>query len=480
MYEETEEIDLVSLFFTVLHKYRQILAVAMICAVLGGVLGVYKYSRSRVDAEQTVEQEYEQAMTEYHDLQIQREAAVNSFKLQLKQNEAEQERSEYDIEHAQEYISKSVLNSLDPYKVSMSTAIYCISTGYKIQPGMTYQDPDYTGAVLSAYSSLLTDHSAVSEIAQQFNMEERYLSELINVQVDPETHLLTISIYAQTEDTSRAILDAVMERFGQLRSTIASTVAPHTVKQVSVSTSTTVQSWLRETQRTSDDNITALQTRMTELQNAHDVLEENLADAQQALSDLHQPQRPATGRSSAVKYAVLGFLLGGVAAAGIAVVRFLTAGKVYSAQELHRTTGLAVLGALAVPCTKKLRGLDKQINKWERRPDGSTDGEILDLIAATILNRAPEANRILVTGDVDDALLSALAQGLQTAAALQGRTVTAAPSILRSAATVSQAVQADAIILAADCRSTRYTSVRAQDEQIRDLGKKIFGCVVYE
>ena len=33
MYEETEEIDLVSLFFTVLHKYRQILAVAMICAV---------------------------------------------------------------------------------------------------------------------------------------------------------------------------------------------------------------------------------------------------------------------------------------------------------------------------------------------------------------------------------------------------------------------------------------------------------------
>ena len=130
MYEETEEIDLVSLFFTVLHKYRQILAVAMICAVLGGVLGVYKYSRSRVDAEQTVEQEYEQAMTEYHDLQIQREAAVNSFKLQLKQNEAEQERSEYDIEHAQEYISKSVLNSLDPYKVSMSTAIYCISTGY--------------------------------------------------------------------------------------------------------------------------------------------------------------------------------------------------------------------------------------------------------------------------------------------------------------------------------------------------------------
>ena len=52
MYEETEEIDLVSLFFTVLHKYRQILAVAMICAVLGGVLGVYKYSRSRADAEQ--------------------------------------------------------------------------------------------------------------------------------------------------------------------------------------------------------------------------------------------------------------------------------------------------------------------------------------------------------------------------------------------------------------------------------------------
>ena len=480
MYEEQEEIDLISLLFTVLHKYRQILVVAVLCAVLGGVLGVYKYNQSRADAEKSAEQEYEEALAAYHDEKVQRESAVNSFKLQIKQNETEQSRSEYDIEHTQEYMEKSVLNSLDPYKVSMSTAVYYVTTGYKIQPGVTYQDPDYTAAVLSAYSSLLTDHSAISAIAQQFNMEERYLAELINVKIDNNTQLLTINTYAQTEDTSRAILDAVLEHFSELHSTISSTIGFHKAMQISLTTTTTVQTWLRDTQRTADDNITSLQNRMTELQNSHDVLEENLADAQQALADLQQPQKPATGSSSAAKYAAIGFLLGMVVMAGIATVQFLMAGKVYSARELHRTTGLSVLGTLASDRSRKVKGLDKQINKWEERPDGSTDAQIVDLIAATILNRAPEADHILVTGDIPAQQLSALSEALQAANALQGKTVAAAECILHTAATVEQVVHADAVVLAADCTSTRYLEIRAQDERIRALGKEILGCVVYE
>ena len=41
-YEHTEEIDLVALFFTLLHKYRQLFAGAVICAVLLGAAGAVK------------------------------------------------------------------------------------------------------------------------------------------------------------------------------------------------------------------------------------------------------------------------------------------------------------------------------------------------------------------------------------------------------------------------------------------------------
>lgn len=474
MYEESEEINLVSLLFTVLHKYRQLFVAAVICAVLGGALGVYKYSNAD---KQSIEQNYQEALTEYRNEKLQKETEVSSYKTQLQQNETEQERSQDDIEHTQEYISKSVLNTLDPYEVSVSTAIYYISTGYKIQPGMSYQDPDYTNAVLSAYSSMLNDHSAVSAIAQQFGMEERYLSELVNVSVDNNTDLLTINVYAQTDSDSRAILDAVTQHLEALHDTIAETVAPHTVKNVSVSTSTTVQTWLRDTQRASNDNITSLQKRLSDLQSSHSQLEENLATAQQALDELQEPAKPGAGIA---KYAVIGFVVGIILVAGVATVQFLAAGKVYSARELHQTTGLAVLGVLTSDRSKKVKGLDKQINKWEHRPDGSTDAEIVDLIAATIHNRAPEAEHILVTGDIPAQQLAALSEALQAANALQGKTVAAAENILKSAATVPQVVHADAVILAADCTGTRYVDVNEQNEKIRGLGKSILGCVVYE
>ena len=44
--EYEQEIDLVSLFFAVLHKYRQIFAAAVACAVLFGAVGMFKHVRS--------------------------------------------------------------------------------------------------------------------------------------------------------------------------------------------------------------------------------------------------------------------------------------------------------------------------------------------------------------------------------------------------------------------------------------------------
>lgn len=49
--EYEQEIDLVSLFFAVLHKYRQIFAAAVACAVLFGAVGMFKHVRSQKAAE---------------------------------------------------------------------------------------------------------------------------------------------------------------------------------------------------------------------------------------------------------------------------------------------------------------------------------------------------------------------------------------------------------------------------------------------
>ena len=116
----------------------------------------------------------------------------------------------------------------------------------------------------------------------------------------------------------------------------------------------------------------------------------------------------------------------------------------------------------------------------EHRPDGSTDAEMIRLMAATIASRAPEAKHILITGDLPADQLTALAAALQDTGALRAQMVTAAESILTCAATVPQVTSADAIVLAADCTCSHYTAVNDQNEQIQRLGKNILGCIVFE
>ena len=202
-----------------------------------------------------------------------------------------------------------------------------------------------------------------------------------------------------------------------------------------------------------------------------------------AKSDWKNTSEPALGggaASSVAKYLLIGFLLGGVLACGVVVVKFLLDGMVYSASELNRSTGLPVLGALASDRTKKAGKLDAKLYQMEGRPDGSADAEMLCLMAQTIRSRAPEAKNILVTGDLPADQLEALAAALQATEPLRGQSVTAAESILKAAATVPHVVAADAIVLAADCTVTRTDAVREQNEKIVRLGKQILGCIVYE
>ena len=223
---QEQEIDLVSLFFAVAHRYKQMAAAAVICAVLFGGFGAVKGMLNQRAIDEAIangeevprtsaEQQYEEDMVEYREAQTKHDTDVTSYKQQLNQNEADQVRAQFDIDNAQEYIDKSVRQKLDPYNVYTSETRFYITTDYKIMPGMDYQNPDYTSAVLSAYNSLLTSHESIITIADQFSMEERYMRELISVSVDNATRLLTITTYGEDADEASRIMDLMLKRMEQ-------------------------------------------------------------------------------------------------------------------------------------------------------------------------------------------------------------------------------------------------------------------------
>lgn len=482
--EQEEEIDLVSLLFTVLRKYRQMLAVALACAVIfGAVAGIQTTSNGAVSAD--AQEEYDAAMTEYRQKKADYDAAVRQYKLDTTSNEQAQADTQKALEDAQTYAAHSMLSNLDAHNVWTARADLYIKTNYQIMPGSAYQNPDNTSAVVQAYANLLVNGDAMDKAADALKLQARFLREVVTAEPVQNANgtysgLLTLRVNAADQNSAEKILNVLLGHLDEVQASISAAIGSHTVATVAQSCSCIVSTDLLAQQQAQSDNIAALQTQMQTLQAAREQLDETYADTQANWATVSEPVlRPAL-LSSIVKFALIGFVVGVFVVAGIICVQFLAAGRVYSAKELKRSCGLPILGALASEKSKTAQKLDAALNRAEGRPNGSTDAEMLCLMAETIRSRAPQAHRVLVTGDLPAEQLTALAAALQATDALRSVTVTAAESILKAAATVSHVVAADAIVLAADCTVTRTDAVREQNEKIVRLGKQILGCIVYE
>lgn len=473
---QEEEPDLAALMMTLLHKLKPILLTAVVCAVLfGGVAGVRAARGGSTSAEE--QKAYEQALDEYEQKKADYAFEQKQYEQSTANNQQMQKQAQETLEQAQDYAENSLLGQLNAYNVWTAQADVYVDAA----------DASRTAALLTAYSNQLTSGDALEQAAEAVNLQARYLTGVIAAEpqvsgTETVTYsgVLTLRAYAADQVRAQAMLDAMLGQLNRLHDSISAAVGSHGVRVISTGISQGVSVELRAAQQENNAEIQELQSQLVELQSAQQTLDDNLASAKSTWESAEEPALGGGAVSSVAKYLLIGFLLGGVFACGVVVVKFLLDGMVYSASELNRSTGLPVLGALASDRTKKAGKLDAKLYQMEGRPDGSADAEMLCLMAQTIRSRAPEAKNILVTGDLPADQLEALAAALQATEPLRGQSVTAAESILKAAATVPHVVAADAIVLAADCTVTRTDAVREQNEKIVRLGKQILGCIVYE
>lgn len=473
---QEEETDLAALMMTLLHKLKPILLTAVVCAVLfGGVAGVQAAKGGSTSAEK--QKVYEQALDEYEQKKADYAFEQKQYEQSTANNQQMQKQAQETLEQAQDYAENSLLGQLNAYNVWTAQADVYVDAA----------DASRTAALLTAYSNQLTSGDALEQAAEAVNLQARYLTGAIAAEPQVSgtetvaySGVLTLRAYAADQVRAQAMLDAMLGQLNRLHDSISAAVGSHDVRVISTGISQGVSMELRAAQQENNADIQELQSQLVELQSAQQTLDDNWNSTKSDWKNISEPALGGGAASSVAKYLLIGFLLGGVLACGVVVVKFLLDGMVYSASELNRSTGLPVLGALASDRTKKAGKLDAKLYQMEGRPDGSADAEMLCLMAQTIRSRAPEAKNILVTGDLPADQLEALAAALQATEPLRGQSVTAAESILKAAATVPHVVAADAIVLAADCTVTRTDAVREQNEKIVRLGKQILGCIVYE
>ena len=428
------------LLFAALYQWRRILIAALVFAILlAGVAAVFQWKN-------TSPAQPEQLQTE--------EDAYQKQKLLL---ETKRDHILKLMDSQQTYNATSPLMLLDPCSVYKATVQLVVQTDYQILPGMTYQNPDNTDAILQAYAVHLKGEDILQSAAETLKLDTKHLSELILVeQKSGSIRSLAITVYFYNAEGAEQILSAVTNCVLAAKPQIEQAVGAHSINTVSSGVSEQIDLTLADKQ-------TAAITRV-------DTLKKSLADIETQLSALQAPVFSGNGFSfkTILIFSVIGAILGAGLTACIVWVRHIAGTKVYSARTLKNRTGMRILAC--VPTADKQNPIDRWLNKLEGR---SLDENQAVLAAAAIRNYCLSGKKVLITCD-RDCTSPAFTDAMEKA----GVQAIFAGSLMQDAAAVEALPGCDAVVLLAKCGCTANDTIERSMELIADQDKQLLGCVL--
>lgn len=432
------------MIFAALRRWRAVLAVAVL---LGLLLGGWK-GLSSVTAPPDLTQQQE-------DMELYEAESVV-----LKQKLVTLGQS---IKNQKKYVEESVLMQIDPfncYEVRMS--LY-VETDYQIMPGMSYQNPDNTTAVLYAYRALVYSEGVLDKMAQTLESESLYMNELITVKLPEDASgTLTVQVMVPNGEKAQQMLDLLVSSMESAKDQVSSAVAQHELYIVEKNIGTRVDTSLAETQKRELNRVDELVTSQSETKTA--------------LNNLRKPTVSGTSAGAVVRqaviFAVIGVIVGAVVTVGVLWVMHIGDSKVYSVRTLENRVPVNVLGVTA---HKKLKN---PIDRWLCALEGRGTEDRTEILATDIRYRLAGASSLLVTGTTEKSCRQALVRALEKA--VPGVKIIDGDSLPSSAAALEALNGCDAVVLVEACGVSRYEAVETAQNLVRDYNKQLIGCVVLD
>ena len=455
-----QEIDLKDLMFAVLRKWRPIIVIAVVFAVLLGALKTVKGIRQLGD---------EEYVKKNQDTYVMNLDQYNSTKGRL---EKEIENLQQNIESQQEYKDHSILMYINPYDEYVETATFYISTDYAIMPGMMYQNPNTATSILKAYMSIAQNGEMYNYVLGKMNNKIgiRYLKELVKIVPDYDNNMLDITVIGDTRKTASDVMGYIKDSIASSKDSITEAIGEHENNLVDESQFVTVDLELDKTQ--------------TEFSANMDQLDISLKQKTKELSELAEPKNNLLSKGSvlksAVKYAVLGGVLGAFIAVFFLCVAFLMSDKLVNEKELKRRYGIMVLGVFRRNDKKRAFGF---VDKWLDKMEGVSgremeDSRTFEVVAANALNYMEQdrAADVILVGTVETEKLEQVRAGL--ASMLGAAALSVGGNLGKDASAIKKAAACDAVILVEQRGGSLFGGIEQELDLVRSLGKKVIGCIV--
>lgn len=426
-YEEEEEISFANLFAYVFRHLKKMLIVSIVGAlVLGGLLG---YKKSRVNEEDLETYLFSKEVLD---------KKINILTKDLKK-----------------YVEESSFLDFDDDNSYQAKALYFVDTGYRVIPEATYQDPDYTSAVISAYVNKLSSDDVLKSIAKKHSFNEKFISRYVSI--TSHDYMIDINVYYNNEKDALVILHELEDVLMSFKNEISSIIVENNLTQI-----------LEAVYQGINNDIIEIQQEKLDTINTYI---DDLKGLQGELKALEKSNNSNSFFKKFIKFGIIGFIgLFFVMCAYYALV-FIFSDKVYSASEFKDRTKIRVLGNLTYE--KNVGKYIGWINKLEKRPEFNN----YELIVSNI-NAYGETNKILLCGDLEDEIKEDIVANLKKL--LNGVEIVSCGSLLTDSNAINELNETTSVILLTKCNKSSYKIIEEEKNKLKDLKKANVYAIVVE
>lgn len=443
--DEYIEFDLKTLCFYVLRRWKPIVGLGLVMALLLGALMAYSEHNTSVnqDAGNSYWVDYQQYKNQ-----------VNYYKESMALTQSK-------IDSLEEYMKESVLMSMDYRNVYRTKVVYYIDTGYQVLPENTYQDTDKTGTLSWYYRRHITEYSVYEELSALMGIDTKYVMELVSVSI-PSDSAVYITACHSTEEGAVRIADLLQKKMEEAQAQLNTAVEEHKLTLMEDSCGVYIDETLKENQKETAEEVLKLKN--------------SLNKDNEAMLELIKESNPGELNvvTAFIKGAIAGGAIGVVLVVAYLLLKVFISNRVIGAFQLTAAYQAPIFGEV-IYSKEKLSGVEKKINALEDCLTENSEANI-QYIAENIKNQCGEAKTVMVCSDLDDSVAARFVA--EIAACLPEVQLLPAGNVLKDANALRTLAACDAALLIAQRDQSKNAVIGKMVSQIKTYQKRLMGFVV--
>ena len=484
-----KEISLMELLFFCLKKWRWIVAAMLVVAVLAGV---YKFQSTVSDNQGKQEAQLLEDGEEEKGTEVISNPNVEYYEMAI-------ENWQQELDDLRTYIDSSVIMQLEPYHLDTGNLSFYVNAGDVRE--------EVWDTLLSAYEEFATDGRLAAALVEANDSisesEMQYLVSFEGVKLpvsgenyeiedgsDPSTIRVTnlgadkpnvfrIQITADNEENCAEYMEAAKEALTAYSAELNNQLGvSHELLILSESQTERIDQDIQTYQNGILNAYSSAFTQVKNLQTELDtVLEEEGATIEVGTTVTYE--NPV---SEAVKFAIIGLVLGAFLAAFVLVVVYLMSGKLQSTDSFREEFGMPLLGQITKhPHKKRLFGF---IDNWFQRIEEGAYADItyeeqLKIAAANLKTAASKEQglkKVMLAGTMSKDEAEAFRSML--AAELEGIELSSYERIVFQASALEELDSYDGVVFLEKKGASYAKLIKKERDLVADRDVRILGVVV--